>query len=204
MVLNEEAVMPLLPLESFLFPDALFENETPFLQDDACWWVMHTKPRTEKTLARNCVMQEISFYLPIYEHRWHSQGRMRQAYLPLFPGYVFVRGDEQARLAALKTRLVVSCLPVPDQQELHDDLSRLHRLLTSGALVTPEDRLSPGMWVEITSGPLMGLTGKILRRGGRSRFVVEVEFLQRGVSAEVEGWTLQPIEPPQLLTSRGA
>jgi transcription antitermination factor NusG len=73
---------------------------------------------------------------------------------------------------------------------------RLYRLITSGAPLTPEERLSPGMWVEITNGPLAGLTGQIIRRGGNARFVVEVQFIQRGVSAELEGWTIQPIDPP--------
>ena len=87
-------------------------------------------------------------------------------------------------------------MSVPDQSQLNSDLVRLYRLITSGAPLAPEDRLAPGMWVEITSGPLTGLTGQIIRRGGNARFVVEVQFIQRGVSAELEGWTIQPIEPP--------
>jgi transcription antitermination factor NusG len=60
--------------------------------------------------------------------------------------------------------------------------------------VTPEPRLLPGTRVEITSGPLTGLTGTIVRRGAQQRFVVEVRFLQQGVLADVAGETLQALD----------
>jgi transcriptional antiterminator RfaH len=47
--------------------------------------------------------------------------------------------------------------------------------------------------VEITSGPLAGLGGKVLKRGKKPKIFVEVEFLQRGVSAELEEWMLSPV-----------
>ncbi|HEV3448661.1 MAG TPA: transcription termination/antitermination NusG family protein [Gemmataceae bacterium] len=188
--------MPLLPREPMTFPEDLFLNGAPEVEQASGWWVLHTKPRTEKSLARKCLQSATPFFLPQYERRWRSQGRMRTAHLPLFPGYLFLFGDEQSRLKALKTNLVVNCLTVADQSQLNSDLMRLYRLITSGAPLTPEERLSPGMWVEITNGPLAGLTGQIIRRGGNARFVVEVQFIQRGVSAELEGWTIQPIDPP--------
>jgi hypothetical protein len=188
--------MPLLPPEPIVYPEDLLSNGAPGGEVAQSWWVLHTKPRAEKSLARKCLKGGISFFLPQYEKRRRITGQMRSAYLPLFPGYLFLRGDDDARLAALKTNLVVTSLTVPDQAQLHGDLLRLYRLISAGAALTPEDKLSPGMWVEITSGPLLGLTGKIVRRGGNSRFVVEVQFIQRGVSANLESWTIRPIDPP--------
>src|SRR5262249_53553359 len=78
------------------------------------------------------------------------------------------------------------------QQRLHADLGRVHRLITGPAAVTPEDGLSPGNPVEIVAGPFAGLTGKVVRRGGEVRFVVEVEFLRRAGRMEVEGWLIRP------------
>ena len=46
--------------------------------------------------------------------------------------------------------------------------------------------------IEITAGPLTGLEGKILRRGKQLKFFVEVQFLQRGVSVEIESWMFEP------------
>src|SRR5439155_13945354 len=113
--------------------------------------------------------------------------------LPLFPGYLFLHGDGQARVAALETKLVARVLTVQDQLQLHADLTRVYHLMTAGLPLTPEERLDAGALVEIISGPLAGLEGKILRRGKRFKFLVEVQFLQRGVSAEVENWMVRPL-----------
>ena len=60
-------------------------------------------------------------------------------------------------------------------------------------VVLPAERLQPGTPVAIVSGPLAGLEGKVLRSGTRCRFFVEVQFLQRGVSVELDGSMVQPM-----------
>jgi transcription antitermination factor NusG len=183
--------MPILPLETNLFPEDLFTRSIESTEN--VWWVLHTKPRTEKALARQLLGREIPFYLPLHERRWQSRGRSLSSHLPLFPGYVFLHGDPQVRRQALETNLVAGVLPVADQTALLADLIRVQRLIEAGSPLTPEERLEPGSPVEIISGPLMGLKGTILRRGKRLKFLVAVHFLQQGVSVEVESHMIQPI-----------
>src|SRR5207302_6368574 len=95
--------------------------------------------------------------------RLRVRGRIMTSHVPLFAGYVFLLGDRDERVTALATRRVVQSLEVKDQEGLWRDLRQLQRLISSGAPIKPEDRLAPGMSVEITSGPLAGLKGKILR-----------------------------------------
>jgi transcription antitermination factor NusG len=185
--------MPLLALEPFIHPEHLLEQQP----DEAAgrWWVLHTRPRAEKTLARRFHDRGVPYFLPLYHRQWRSAGRQFRSYLPLFPGYVFLHGDEFTRLAALETNLVAQVLPVEDQRQLHADLRRVLHLLTSGAAVTPEERLGPGDSVEIIKGPFSGLEGKVLRRGKQLHFVVEVQFLRQAVSVELESWMIQPSGP---------
>jgi transcription antitermination factor NusG len=78
------------------------------------------------------------------------------------------------------------------------DLNRIRQLITSGSQITPEERLVSGMTVEIISGPLIGLRGKILRIDSRRRFVVGVEFMQQGASILLDDATLireVPVDP---------
>jgi transcriptional antiterminator RfaH len=190
--------MPLLPLEPFVSPATLLVDGPP---DGAAegprWWVLHTRPRTEKSLARQCLRRGLAFFLPLHKHQWRNRGRLLCSHVPLFPGYLFLCGDGSGRLAALETNLVARCLPVEDQARLHADLARVHRLIVSDAPLTPEERLQPGDLVEIVAGPLAGLQGKVLRRGKQLKLLVEVEFLQRGVSAEIESWMLRPATQPR-------
>jgi transcription antitermination factor NusG len=115
--------------------------------------------------------------------------------MPLFPGYIFLHGDAHTRLRALETNQVAQVLTVPDGAELRTDLERVYKVMQGGMLLTPEERLQPGAEVEIVSGSLAGLRGKVLRRGKELRFFVEVHMLQRGVSVEVEGWMIRAVSP---------
>jgi len=132
---------------------------------------------------------------------WRNGGRLFRSHLPLFPGYVFLHGDRDARLAALETNLLVNVLPVEDQQQLHADLARVYHLITSGAPLTPEERLQPGSRVEITRGALAGLEGKVIRRGKHLTLFVEVQFLQRAVSVEIESWMIEPCSGPAAVVA---
>lgn len=181
--------MPLLNLEPYVFPQNLFADGVP----GGCWWALHTRPRAEKALARKLLGRGAAFFLPLYHRQWRTGGRLRSSYLPLFPGYMFLHGESQARLRALETNLVVRALEVEDPARLHEELRRVYQLVVSGAPLAPEDRLQPGTPVEIISGPLAGMTGKIVRRGKQLRFFVEVEILKRGVSIEMESRMFRPL-----------
>jgi transcriptional antiterminator RfaH len=187
--------MPLLSLEPFIFPENLLSAPRGDGDPLVRWYVLHTRPRVEKTLARKLLGKQMAFFLPLYQREWRNRGRLFRSYLPLFPGYLFLHGDSQSRTAALETNLVVQALSVDDQAQLAADLARVYHLVLSGKNLAPEDRLTPGSKVEITKGPLAGLEGTILRRGKRLKFFVEVQFLQRAVSAEIESWMLQPCTP---------
>jgi len=86
----------------------------------------------------------------------------------------------------LRTKLVAQSIQVNDQVQLHQDLCRVFQLMTAGMPLAPEDRLVAGARVEIVACPLTGLTGEFIPRGNRCKVFVEVKFLQRGVSEEVE------------------
>src|SRR5688500_2757773 len=134
--------MPLLPPEPFVLPADLFDQ--PPDTEGARWWVMHTRPRAEKSLARAAFRHTIPFFLPLHTHRWRSNGRSFSAQLPLFPGYLFFYGDEGMRMQLLDTRFVANCIPVADQHQLRGDLARVHQLLHSRVDLTPQERLVSG------------------------------------------------------------
>jgi transcriptional antiterminator RfaH len=187
--------MPLLVAEPRAFPDTLFSDPAVVADGGRRWWVLYTRARMEKALARKLRAQQIPFYLPLYEHTLTSGGRKRRSFLPLFTGYVFLFGDESDRVTALESNLLCSTIPVPDQTRLFEDLCRVERVLGGAVPVTPEMELPPGAPVEITAGAFQGLSGKVIKRGAHTRLLVEVEFLRRGVSIEVEEWTLRPLGP---------
>jgi transcriptional antiterminator RfaH len=184
--------MPILTDEPHVFPDDLFDASP-----DGCagriWWALHTRPRQEKCLARQLLASRIPFYLPLVSKRLRIRKRTFTSHQPLFASYLFLLAEPKERIAALGTNRIVRPIPVANQKGLWRDLVQIHRLICSGSPITPEGRLAPGKIVEIKSGPLAGLRGKILEHATRKRFVVEVDFIQQGASILLDDFTLTPV-----------
>jgi transcriptional antiterminator RfaH len=181
--------MPLLPAEPSCYPPALFADADA-ARAGRGWWVLHTKPRQEKSLARQLSLGRIPFYLPTVARHSRIRDRAFCSFLPLFPGYLFLLADAAERQRTLETRRVVRALEVPDQGQLWHDLGQIERLIASGQPIFPQDGLIPGALVEIRTGPLAGLKGKILREASGHRFVVQVDFIQRGASVLLNDYSL--------------
>lgn len=175
-----------------LYPSTLLEG-AGYERSDRRWWVLRTKARLEKALARELLAENIAFYSPLTEKTSVHLGRTITSRLPVFPGHVFIFAHEDERAFALATRHVVRSLPVHAQGALYRELKHLRRLIESGKPVVVERRLLPGTQVRVDSGPLEGAEGTVLAEGGQTRLVVGVTCLQCGASVEIEEPTLQPV-----------
>ena len=59
--------------------------------------------------------------------------------------------------------------------------------------------------IRIVVGPLKGITGTVVRRGGRDRFVALVRFLGRGATVDLQDWQVEPVpDQPAAATDRPA
>jgi transcriptional antiterminator RfaH len=190
--------MPILASEPASFPDTLFQEPPGHEPSNRSWCVLHTRPRQEKSLARQLYQQRLPFYLPLVPKRSRMRNRIVCSYNPLFAGYVFLLATQEERIKALETGRVVRTLPVGDQAELWTDLRQVHRLIATGAAITAEDRLVPGTIAEIRTGPLAGLRGKIIRNMSGGRFVVEVNFICQGASVLLDDFNLTAVDEERV------
>lgn len=172
--------MPILAAEPDLYPTTLFDADA----DGRVWWVAQTRPRQEKALARDLIDVQVPYFSPSTPRRNRVRGRIVESHIPLFPGYVFIRGTAAERNRVRTSRRVVRMLDVADQATLGDDLRQVRCLTGTGLPLEPASAVQ-GSRVRIRSGPMAGLTGSVLRSAGRQRFVVSVEFLGAGVAVEL-------------------
>ncbi len=184
--------MPILSAEPDRYPADLFDGSAPTAAGRA-WYVLHVRPRQEKSLARQLHAAGVPHYLPSVPRSSRIRNRVFTAHVPLFPGYLFLFADRDERITALASNRVVHTLEVHDQPRLWDDLRQVHRLLGTGVPVTAESRLAPGTPVEITTGPLAGLCGTVVRTASGRRFVVRVDFIHQGASVLLEDCALLPL-----------
>ena len=178
--------MPILAREPDQYPLDLLQQSDLGQESDRQWLVVHTKPRQEKTLARQLTQRQISHFLPQVRNKLKtSDGRVRLSYSPLFPGYVFVYGCEEDRGRVLSTRSAAHVLEVPNGAQLTFDLRQIERLTHSDHPFATEEHMKPGTLVRITTGPFSGFEGQILQRRSGRLLLIAVHYLQRGISVEL-------------------
>ena len=181
--------MPILAREPDQYPDNLLDEP---LQSN--WWAIYTMSRREKELMRKLHAKQIAFYGPTIEQRKRSPaGRIRTSYMPVFNGYVFLNGGPNERYEAMTTNCVSRAVEVKDVETFVEELRAINRVLTSGFDVSREERLESGDAVRVISGPLKGAQGTLLYRKGCKRLCVSVNFVQQGVSVEVDECDIRAI-----------
>lgn len=185
--------MPILAEEPSLYPDDLLELASAE-PSGGRWWVLYTKARQEKAISRELLAHRIAFYLPLIRKTSVVRGRNLCSHVPLFSGYVFLYGSEEARTRSLMTNRVSRVLDVDDPDRLLHDLRQLRQLIASDAPLTVESRLVAGNRVRVRHGTFAGLEGTVLRRRGRTRLLVSVNFLQQGASVEVDDFLLERLD----------
>lgn len=188
--------MPILGREEDIYPSNLLdEEENSVLSDPDCrWWCVYTMSRREKDLMRKLAKLGIAYYGPVIPKRYRSpNGRLRTSYVPLFPNYVFMWGTEESRYQAMTTNCISKCNPIEDSVQLVNDLRQIFRVVDAGVALTPESRLQPGNRVRVRTGPFARYEGTVIRREGKTRLLLSIQFLEQGVSMEMDEGLLEPI-----------
>lgn len=187
--------MPLLKPEIDIWPLNLLDpSEGGCLDSSGDWWALYTMARFEKKLMRQLLELEIPFFGPTIPRRYRSNGgRLRTSVEPLFPNYVFIRGDEMARYNAVCTGSVSRYLPVPNPGELVADLRQIRNLILTDAPLAPELRIEAGQRVRVKSGVFKGFEGIVLRRENQIRLLISVRYMGRGASVALDDCQLEVI-----------
>ena len=106
---------------------------------------------------------------------------------------MFLNGNANDRLAALRANRLVSVIEVVDQASLERDLRQIYTMLSSGLPVSAEEAVPVGATVRILTGPLTGMIGKVIRRAKRDQFVAVVRFLGRGAMVDLQDWQVEQV-----------
>ncbi len=159
------------------------------------WYAAYTSANHEKRVAEQLAQRSVEHFLPLHEsvHRWKD--RKMKLQLPLFPGYVFVRIALRDRLQVLQIPSVVNLVnfgghPAPLREE---DIHAIRNCLSHGNQVEVHPYMQAGRRARVTSGPLQGLEGIILRRKNRTRLILSFHLIMRSVAVEIDAVELESV-----------
>ncbi len=157
------------------------------------WHLVHTLSRQEKALSQTLSAKSIAHYLPLANVVRTYGGRKVPVELPLFPGYVFIKGNLDEVYAADRTKRVAGIIRVVDQQKIASELLSLSIALDNRISLDPYPYLHVGVKVEVRCGPLAGMRGIIESKMKRDRLILQVDVLGQATSLEIDGAILDVI-----------
>jgi transcription antitermination factor NusG len=161
------------------------------------WYALQVRTRWETSTSAILVGKGFETLLPTYKIKKNWSGKVREAAVPLFPGYVFCQFDVHNRLPVLITPGVVSVVGRGKVPEPVDDaeISAIQTVVSSGCRAEPWPFLEIGQKVRIESESLHGLEGMLVHFKGNHRIVLSVTLLRRSVSLEIDRSCVRPVGP---------
>lgn len=156
------------------------------------WYAIQTRPRHEKAVVMQCAPRGVHTFLPLYTAKRKWKEHRAEVQLPLLPGYVFVRMELRDRLKVLTLPSVLGLVAFSGTPAaIPDDQIEALRHAVRTRRAEPCALLCRGARVRVTSGPLQGLEGIVLRRKDKVRVVVTFDWMSRSVSITLDGSDLE-------------
>jgi len=170
------------------------------MEQGLCWWAVYTRHQHEKMVARVLTVNGIEVFLPLYEsmRRWKDRNKMLM--LPLFPGYLSVRGGQNRRLTVVSTPGVHLLLSNRQQvAKIQEAEIQAIRKTVEGVLpVEPHPFIECGERVRVKRRPLQGVEGLLVRRKNQYRLVLSVAMLAQSVGVEIDSSDVEPVTEQSL------
>lgn len=167
------------------------------------WWAVYTRHQHERVVAQVLQTKGFEIFLPLYESVRRWKDRNKTLSLPLFPGYVFLRGGLDRRLQVVTTPGIHTILYSGDRIAFipHGEIDSVRRAIESRCRVEPHPFLRCGDRVRVTRGSLEGVAGVLVRKKSLYRLILSVEMLAQSVSVEIDA---ADVEPHKDIYSSGA
>jgi transcription elongation factor/antiterminator RfaH len=165
------------------------------LAPGACWYLVHTRPNSERKAELNLELQGFATFLPQVEKTIRHARRLKTVRRPLFPRYLFVRLDiGRDRWLSVNGTIGVSRLFTQEGRPVAVPFGIVETLMAhSEAGLTRLDRLlAEGQRVRILSGPLADFTATVLRLSARHRVDLLLEIMGAVVPVSIDRRALAP------------
>ena len=165
-----------------------------FQSAETQWYAIWTRSRHEKAVRDQLERKSIEVFLPTIAKWSRWKDRKKKIEWPLFPGNCFARFDAVNRLPVPTCDGVVQTVGnegTPSSIPA-DEVEGIRQLVESELSCDPCPLVKEGEMVKVVSGPLKGVTGRLIRKGAHARLVLSVDLIGQAVSVEVDAADVRP------------
>ena len=146
------------------------------------WYVLKTKPMTEKKVLGRLVDKGIVAYLPLYTTLRQWSDRKKKVTVPLISSVVFIYSNPEEITKTYDIQGVNGVLkflgkPALVKEQEIDNLRILLNEWDEEAITPCPECLEAGVSVEVIKGPFAGLIASTINLNGKNRVIVKIESL---------------------------
>lgn len=165
-------------------------------QKSGLWYAVYTHPRAEKQVYSRLLETGLEAFLPMQKTYRIWSDRKKLVEKPLLSSYVFVRVHRKEFPLVFKTFGIVKFIsfegePVSIPQ---DQIDNLKLLVDSDAEIeVTSGTFEKGDQVEVVNGSLIGLTGELIKIGGKKRVIVRIDKLDQNIIVTIPSTFLRKL-----------
>ena len=158
------------------------------MNGSSAWYVLYTRPKLEARVSKLLQDRNIESFLPTHRVLRFWADRKKYLEVPLFPCYVFVNTTHKERYQALRVNGVVRFVSFLGQPAVvpESQIHAIRAVLNEKMEFHTEPLFKVGQRVEIMGGPLEGIAGHLEEVRGKTRFIVNIDCIDRSLTIEID------------------
>lgn len=142
------------------------------------WYLLQTKPRQDEVAERNLCRQNFECIRPLCFIEKLVYGKIVIKQESLFPGYMFVKLEDQQDWSPIRSTLGVRSLVRFGELPVIVPESIINELLERTSVSEVREIMKPGQQVIIESGIFAGLNAVFCCKSGGDRVMLLLDILQ--------------------------
>ena len=160
------------------------------------WFVVYTKPRSEKKVSGRLQQAGIEMYLPLQKVMRQWSDRKKKVEVPLIPSIIFVCLEKKKLTSVYQINGVTGVLKYLGKPAVVKTSEILNLRILLQEVFTDELQqvdIQAGDMVEVISGPFKGLQACAVQLQNSMRLIIEIKNMGLGFSVNVPKSYVKPL-----------
>jgi transcription antitermination factor NusG len=148
------------------------------------WYAIYTTPRAEKQVNERLLDAGVETFLPLQKtyRKWSDRKKLIEK--PLLSSYVFVKVVPVDFPKVYTTQGVVRFIAFEGKPASipQNQIDNLRLIVDSDTRIeVTSEKFDQGDQVEVINGSLIGLTGELIKIGGKNRVIIRIDKLEQNI-----------------------
>ena len=177
-----------------------FTNQ--LVSHESRWFAVYTNFKREKLVNKMLKQKGIESYLPLKNITRQYNRKIRHQQLPLISCYLFVKITKDEYISVLETEHILKFIRIGRNllSVKEEEIEVIKKVTGEGLPIKVDVKsYSEGDLVEVISGNLVGMKGRLVSIDGKKQFSVDLNSLGYALNVAIDPALLRKISEPTFV-----